>query len=293
MSQALAQAGWWEDVLGPTVERVVPAWDGVPLFVRLDGSWSAATTPLLCLPGLARTGADFDELAARHASRRLVVRPDYRGRGRSGWTSNWRSYGPEGVLRDLLDTLAALGLERVVVVGTSLGGLLGLGLAALRPGLVEALVLNDIGPQVEASGLDPIRRALADTRPASSALEAMARTRAMLPGLGLDEEGWRIAASRTFVARGDVLVPHWDPRLARTLGEGADRDLWPLWRAMRDLPAMLVRGSESPLLSSGTAARMAELHLGLVSWVEQGTGHAPSLDAPGTREAVDRFLDAH
>ena len=106
-------------------ERHVSARDGVRLFVRDWGSGRSDRIPLLCLPGLTRNSKDFDAVARRQSAHRRVICPDLRGRGRSGYARDWRSYEPTVYLDDIRNLLAALGVERFVVLGTSLGGLLG------------------------------------------------------------------------------------------------------------------------------------------------------------------------
>jgi pimeloyl-ACP methyl ester carboxylesterase len=121
--------------------------------------------PLLCLGGLTRNAKDFHDLALRHAPRRRVVAPDYRGRGLSSRDPDWRNYRPETYAGDVLDFLTVLGVERAVVLGTSMGGLLAMGLAALRPTLVAGVIINDIGPEVAGDGYRRILDYISTDRP--------------------------------------------------------------------------------------------------------------------------------
>jgi len=148
----------------------VSAWDGLTLHVRewrargwpgREGRGGDQRLPLLCLPGLVRTGADFASLAAVFGRGRRVVAPDYMGRGRSDWTSDLARYSPEACLRDIADICMALDLPHVIAIGTSFGGLLAMGLAAARPMLLRGVVLNDVGPEVGAGGSDFVRRFVA------------------------------------------------------------------------------------------------------------------------------------
>ena len=110
-------------------ERWFSAQDGLRLYFRDYGSPSAPGTPMLCLGGLARNSKDFDRLARRLCQHRRVVCPDYRGRGRSSYDPQWQNYRPEVYLNDLAHLLAVCNLHRVLVCGTSMGGLLSMGLA--------------------------------------------------------------------------------------------------------------------------------------------------------------------
>ena len=114
-------------------------------------------TPLLCLPGIVRTSGDFETLAHALGAGRRVVAPDYAGRGQSGRSRDITRYAPEACLRDVLDICAALHLHRAIAIGTSFGGLLSMGLAAARPSLFRAVVLNDIGPEIGSSGTEFVR----------------------------------------------------------------------------------------------------------------------------------------
>ena len=141
--------------MGALTHRV-SATDGLSLMVR---EWAGGDSrmPLLCLPGLVRTSGDFAAFAARHGSKRRVISLDYAGRGGSTRVRDITRYGPEACLRDVLDVCAALHIPHAIAIGTSFGGLLSMGLAAARPGLIRGVVLNDIGPEVAPTGAAIIR----------------------------------------------------------------------------------------------------------------------------------------
>src|SRR5581483_11660847 len=139
--------------------------DGLRLFYRDYDEAEGAATPVLCLSGLVRNSADFERVAARLAPKRRVIAPDYRGRGRSQYDPDWRRYEPRTYIGDIIDLLTVLGIERTVVIGTSLGGLLGMGLVALQPRLLAGLVLNDIGPELIPGGLARIIDYIGNDRP--------------------------------------------------------------------------------------------------------------------------------
>ena len=148
-------------------ERSFSARDGLRLYFRDYGDPLSPRAPVLCLGGLTRNARDFESLAPHLAAHRRVVCPDYRGRGRSDYDDDWRNYTPAVYLRDILDILTALDLHRVVVIGTSMGGLLAMALAVTRPGALRAVVLNDIGPEIDPAGLARIKTYVGgDERPA-------------------------------------------------------------------------------------------------------------------------------
>jgi pimeloyl-ACP methyl ester carboxylesterase len=267
------------------------AWDGFPLVVRewRDGNSRA---PLLCLPGIVRTSGDFAALAQTHGAGRRVVAPDYAGRGLSGRSRNIGRYAPEACLRDMLDICAALHLHQVVAIGTSFGGLLSMGLAAARPSLFRAAVLNDVGPDLGVEGTAFVRRFIGNDIAFRDTDAAAAHLRAVLPPLSLDgDAAWRAMAALTYVPDGDgMLRPFWDTRIARLLN-GRIPDLWALFAALSHLPLLLVRGEASDILLPCTVARMQAMRPDMAVASLPGIGHAPTLAEPEIVAALHAFLD--
>ncbi len=273
------------------ITRHVSAWDGLPLLVREwhDGDRRA---PLLCLPGLVRTGGDFAALAPLVGTGRRVVAIDYAGRGGSGRAAKVERYAPEACVRDVLDACAALHLHGVVVIGTSFGGLLACALAAARPGLLRAVVINDVGPEVGTAGADFVRT-FVGLDPALESLDAcVAFLRARLPPLSLTTDAeWRAMATLTYAPGPDGRFhPLWDTRIAQLLTVPTP-DLWPLFGAVNHLPLLLAWGEVSTILLPETVARMraARPDMDVVSL--PGIGHAPTLTEPDAVAAIRRFLD--
>jgi pimeloyl-ACP methyl ester carboxylesterase len=275
-----------------TIRRVSAA-DGLAIAVR---SWGERTQrrPLLCLAGLVRTGGDFARVALRHADRRLVVAPDYIGRGLSARARDWRRYRAERLLGDVLDLCAALHIPRAVVLGTSLGGILAMGLAAARPGLVAAVLLNDIGPELGGGGLDFVRGFIGGRHTQPDLDHAAGYLRAKMPWLSLaSAEEWREFAALTFARDPDGRwSANWDPAIARTLEAGRPPDLWPLFGALARVPLLLVRGGASGILSAETVARMRARRPDMAELVVAGVGHAPTLAEPEIAPALDAWIEA-
>jgi pimeloyl-ACP methyl ester carboxylesterase len=267
------------------------AWDGFSLVVRewRDGNVRA---PLLCLPGIVRTSGDFQTLADAVGAGRRVVAPDYAGRGLSGRSRDISRYAPEACLRDVLDICAALHLHGAVVIGTSFGGLLSMGLAATRPSLFRAVVLNDVGPDLGREGTDFVRQFIGDDTAFADIDAAVAHLRTVLPPLSLDgDAAWRSMAALTYAPDDDgMLRPGWDTRIARLLN-GKTPDLWPLFGALLHLPLLLVRGEASDILLPATVARMQATHPDMAVVSLPGIGHAPTLGEPVIVAALRAFLD--
>jgi pimeloyl-ACP methyl ester carboxylesterase len=278
-----------------SLAHTVSAWDGLPLCIRewpdrerFDGN---SLPPVLCLPGLVRTSADFETLAPAIGEGRRVVAIDYAGRGDSGRSRDVTRYAPEPCVRDVMDVCAALHIHHAVVIGTSFGGLLAMGLAAARPNLIRAVVLNDIGPDVGSEGADFVRHFVGHD-PALESLEAaVAFLRTNLPPLSLDTDAaWRRMAELTYQPGPDGRFhPVWDTRIAQLLNRPSP-DLWPLFGGLAHLPVLLVRGSVSNILLPGTVTRMLSLHPDMTVVTLPGIGHAPILTEPPALAAIRTFL---
>ena len=269
----------------------ISAWDGFSLVVR-EWRGGDARPPLLCLPGLVRTSGDFATLAHRLGAGRRVVAPDYPGRGASGRSRDVARYAPEACVRDVLDICAALHLHQVITIGTSFGGLLSMGLAAARPSLLRAVVLNDVGPELGNAGTDFVRRFVAHD-PAFPDLDtAVAHLRALLPPLSLDsDEAWRAVTALTYAPAADGrLHPLWDTRIAKLLN-GRTPDLWALFGGLTHLPLLLVRGEASDILLPDTVERMRMQRPDMAIVSLPGIGHAPTLMEPEVLAALDAFVD--
>jgi len=249
--------------------------------------------PVLCLPGFSRTALDFADLGARHAGRRRVVALDYIGHGESA-RAELRRYTLALAITDVLDAMAALRLGRAVVVGTSMGGVLGMALGVLRPGALAGLVLNDSGARLDAGGLTGAREMIGSD-PGFPSLEAAAAfMRRVLPETGIPEEHWLAAAESSYrQAEDGRWHTRWDPRLLQALpaaGEGPT-ELWGLFEGLAPVPTLLVWGQESKVLSAATVLEMRRRKPDLELLSLPGLEHAPWLGLPAAVARIDRFLD--
>lgn len=275
-------------------ERSYTAQDGLRLYFRDYGDPLSPALPLLCLPGLTRNSGDFGTLSRRLSLNRRVLCPDYRGRGRSQYDTDWRNYASRIILNDLLHLLAATNVHRVVVLGTSFGGLLGMGLAVAAPTVLAGLITNDIGPEIDAAETRRLLALLCADRPQPDWDAAAAAVREMFPSLAFrDPDNWQRMARNTYRKGADGMLHFdWDPALTKQfLRNGEPPDLWRLFRAAARIPMLAVRGENSPMLSRSCFDTMAAEKPDLVRLTVTGTGHAPTLDEPEARAAIDAFLD--
>ena len=275
-------------------ERRYTSQDGLSLYYRDYGDPLSPATAVLCLGGLTRNCKDFDGLAAHLAGTRRVICPDYRGRGRSDRDPDWRNYLPGTYVNDAMHLLAATNIHRVVVVGTSLGGLVAMALAVAVPSALAGAVLNDIGPEINGGGLDAIIGYIAKDRPQTDWAGAERTLREMLPNLRFQDDGsWAKLVRNTFRAGDDGRLHFdWDPAIVKPLIAGRAKlpDMWPLFRALADIPVLALRGEHSDLLTPECFAAMA-VAMPAIECVEiPGAGHAPTLDEPESRAALDGFL---
>jgi len=274
-------------------ERNLTAQDGLRLYFRDYGDPLSPGLPLLCLTGLVRNSADFADFAERHAGERRVICPDYRGRGRSAHDTDWRNYDPFVYVNDIAHLIAAAGIERVVVVGTSMGAALAMGLAVIKPTAVAGVVLNDFGPEVAANGVSRILDYIGNDQPQPDWPSAVRHLRELLPTLSIrSDDGWLRFARATYREGIDGLLHFdWDLNVAKPLArsKGAVPDLWPYFRALRRLPALALRGDLSDVLSAETFERMALAKPDLQRITVTNAGHAPTLNEPEAA-AVDDFI---
>lgn len=275
-------------------ERRLTTQDGLSLYYRDYGDPLSPRLPLLCLTGLTRNSADFADLAERHAGERRIICLDYRGRGRSAYDRDWRNYDPRVYVGDIAHLIAANDLHRIIVVGTSLGGLLTMALAVLKPTVLGAAIINDIGPDVVAGGLSRILDYIGTDQPQPDWPSAITYLRRLLPTLSIrTDEGWLKMAQATYRLGEDGLLHFdWDLNLSKPLAaaSGAVPDLWPFFRALRHVPTLALRGGLSDVLSVETFERMALAKPDLERVTVADAGHAPTFNEPEAAAAVDAFI---
>ncbi|MDW4550804.1 alpha/beta hydrolase [Defluviimonas sp. D31] len=263
--------------------------DGARLAYRDEGGGQ----PVLCLAGLTRASTDFDFLAPHLPDVRLI-RADYRGRGGSEWTGA-ATYTIEREAKDALELLDHLGLDRVALIGTSRGGLIGMVLGATARDRLRGLCLVDIGPAIERGGLDKIKDYVGRHPAAKTMDDLVARMPRNMPEfVDVPEPRWRAFAERLYAEAPEGLHIRYDPELRTSFLAAFDAppaDLWPLFDALAGLPLALIRGASSDLLSTGTAAEMRRRRPDMVFADVPDRGHVPFLDEPAALTAIRHWLE--
>lgn len=270
--------------------------DGLTLYAR-DYAGVESAPALICIPGLTRNSADFEELCDTLAGEYRLLAVDLRGRGRSDADPNPLNYHPGNYAQDIASLLQAASLKSAIFIGTSLGGLVAMTLAATSPDAVRGIVLNDVGPEINPAGLARIRSYVSNARDVTSWEEAVEATREIqqdvLPGLSDSE--WQVFTRRLYRERADgTPVLNFDAGIS-VLVEAQDptaepADLWSLFAMLADLPMLVIRGEHSDILSTQIVSKMAAMHRRMSYLEVKERGHAPLLNEPEVVPAIKQFL---
>lgn len=279
-------------------DRTWQSADGLTLHFRDYRGAGDGRPPVLCLHGLTRNARDFERLAAHISSQgwRVVV-PDMRGRGESEYAPNSDSYVVPTYIADVLALLEQEGIDRFVSIGTSMGGLMTLGLATIAPERLAAVALNDIGPEVDTAGLEKIKSYVGQGRSFPTWMHAARELEELhaeaYPSFGTSD--WIAMAKRTLTlcSNGRIAFDY-DMKIAEPImaadAAAVPPDLWPGFDAIADKPLLLIRGALSNILSQATFEAMQRHAPDAHAVVIRDTGHAPTLDEPDAVSAIDSLL---
>lgn len=263
---------------------------------KADGN---SELPLLMMHGLTRNSADFSPLIEALGNQRTIIVPDQRGRGHSAYDPDPINYRPDVYVADIWALLAELNTQRVICIGTSMGGLMSMLMGAQQPTKVAGIVLNDIGPEVSAAGLSRIRSYVGESKDMADLREA-AEQCAAINGDAFDGFGtadWIAFAQRTCreLPNGKIAFAY-DPAISEGMGEqeqsAVPPDLWPIWDSLTEIPVLVIRGAKSDILTSDTVAQMAERHGPTFDNVDiEGRGHAPLLNETPAVTSIRAFCE--
>jgi pimeloyl-ACP methyl ester carboxylesterase len=271
--------------------------DGLNLYARRYGAPDAQLS-ILCMHGLTRNHKDFEPMIAALPDCYQFISVDVRGRGLSDRDPNAEHYTPVTYVGDMVALLDTLKLDRVALIGTSMGGLMAMLMMKTMPQRIRGVVLNDVGPAVDKSGLDRIASYTSDKEPKAGwddAAAAMGKVQAgIFPDFGPDE--WMALARRTYRELDDGRVElDYDPEITRTVGKIRPgllmrMAMWRLYKEMKKAPLLVIRGQTSDILSEKTAAKMIKRHPDARLAIVPRVGHAPILDEPEAVIAIRHFL---
>ncbi|MEC9196895.1 MAG: alpha/beta hydrolase [Pseudomonadota bacterium] len=265
--------------------------DGLSLHYTDEGTG----TPVLCLAGLTRNGDDF-QFVRPHLSAYRMITLDSRGRGKSDFDKDYMNYSLPREAQDALELLAHLQLEKVVILGTSRGGLIAMGLGPTHAHVMQGVILNDIGPRIDERGLARIftyvGRApdLQTLKEAAAALANAERTRFFK----VSEQRWLDQAAAIYDETPDGIALRYDARLLDALRDqsvdGEIPEMWEFFDSLNDIPMAVIRGEHSDLLSDATVQEMAQHHPGLITCTVPDRGHVPFLDEPEALDAIHAVM---
>ena len=281
-----------------TEQRYLDGWyrvsDGLRLHYR-DYPGDAARPPLLCLPGLTRNARDFAVFAERYSPRFRVLALDFRGRSLSDSDPQTSRYSAPTYVGDVLQLLDQLDVSDAIFVGTSLGGIVTMLIAARAPQRIAGAILNDVGPELSQAGLERIRGFVGKGGPFADwdeAARALAEINRGIPE-SFTQADWIKAAHRACRERDGAVIFDYDPGIAAPFSAvttAPASDMWPLFHALARLPLLVLRGQVSDLLDPDAFDRMREAAPAAQFAVVPGVGHAPMLDEPEAISAIDDFL---
>ena len=272
--------------------------DGLRLYAR-DYPHPAPRATILCMHGLTRNSADFEGIAGHLAPNYRLLVVDQRGRGLSAWDGDPANYQPAVYVRDMFRLLDSLQLYKVVLMGTSMGGLMSMIMSAMQPERLAAVIMNDIGPVVHSAGLARIKGYVGQTAPVRSWEEASERAKDINGHAFPDytDADW-LRFARALYREDDDGTPvlAFDPAISTPMLESTDDavppDLWPAFDALAAIPTLVIRGELSDILAPDCVAEMRRRKPDLQVAEIPRRGHAPTLDEPECIAAIDRFLSA-
>ena len=252
--------------------------------------------PIICIPGLTRNARDWEAVADRLAGEWRLICVDLRGRGESAYAKDPMTYVPLVYLQDLEALLRTLELDRFILFGTSLGGLLSMLLAAAETPRVQAMLVNDVGPELDEAGIARIRTYVGRSQTWPTWVHA-ARDLGEVHRISYPDwtlEDWLVFAKRVArLGNSGRITLDYDMRIAEPFklpGGSTGFDPWAAFRGLKDVPCTIVRGAISDLLSAETVAAMQAENPGLESVTVPGVGHAPTLEEPEAAAAIDALL---
>lgn len=270
--------------------------DGLRLYAREYPHPEPAAT-LVCIPGLTRNSADFSDICDLLNKDYRIFAVDLRGRGKSDYDFNPNNYHPGTYVQDIQQLLEKLGTEKVIFIGTSLGGLVSMLLSFIHPGRVSALIINDIGPEIDRSGLERIKSYVRPESPTPTNWdEAIRRTKAAHKGEypSFSELDWQLLTRRLYKEQDGEVCLDYDPAIAVLFEEdqtlGLPADIWSMFGTLNAVATMVIRGELSDILAPATLRKMQDLVPCLSVMEVPEVGHAPLLEDPRVSGQAQEFL---
>ena len=276
--------------------------DGLRLYARdyaPEQKRGTMVPSILCMHGLTRNSADFEDICRVLEDRYRLIVVDQRGRGLSDYDPDAANYNPLIYVQDMFRLLEILDLSKVVLMGTSMGGIMAMMMAAMKPALIQGLIINDIGPEVGALGLDRLKKYVGQATPVSNWDDA-AKQSAEINAIAFpnaSEQDWQRFAKRTYSEnQNGIPVLAYDPKIAEPLNDSSNNtaapNLWPVYDQICNKPMLLIRGELSDILEPRCVQVMRQKNTKLEVCEIPNVGHAPLLSEPAAQSAIEGFLSA-
>lgn len=271
--------------------------NGLRLYARnYPGPSNSTLLPVLCMHGLTRNSADFAWIASHLAMTRRVISVEQRGRGRSEYDPDYTNYTPANYVTDMFKLLDEQELDRLILIGTSMGGLMSMLMCNLQPQRFAGAIINDIGPEIDPAGLERIQGYVGTGHEIRSWDDAVAHTRA-INGVAFpnySDVQWLRFTRGLYREVDGVPQLAYDPAISRLMqdddSDAVPPDLWPLFENMAAMPLLLIRGVLTDILAQSCVERMQSISPGMTVAQIPDRGHAPMLDEPGAVAAIEGFL---
>lgn len=273
--------------------------DGLRLYARdypCRNESIAKPTTILCMHGLTRNSTDFAGLAAHLSEKYRVVSVDNRGRGLSQYDANVANYSPATYVNDMFALLGVLGLDRVILCGTSMGGIMAFLMAAMQADRVIGMIINDIGPEVAEEGLQRIKAYVGKAKPVTSWTDAIAQAKEInqIAFPHFSDSEWEEFTRGLYRDENGIPVLAYDPAISKPMLDeqsgAVPPDLWPLFDSITTIPMLLIRGGSSDILAPACVRAMLDKKRDLRFVEVPNRGHAPTLNEAASRAAIDGFL---
>ena len=275
-------------------EHFVTSHDGIRLYFKEYGSQLKPGIPIFCLPGLTRNSKDFESFAKKYNNEHRIVCLDLRGRGQSDYDKNKKNYGrPEIFAQDVFTIAASTNINKAIFVGTSLGGLLAMQVAVMKPTIVKAVILNDIGPElpIEAVKKISIQSAQKETFLNWKEATEVYKKKYYDYHPEISDEKWEQITKNTYAEKNNVIGTDYDSNIVKEVNLTRNKfDLWKLFEAINDIPAIAIRGEFSDFLTEKTFLKMKKKKKDLVQVTVPKCGHNPFLDEIEITKAIEKLI---
>lgn len=275
--------------------------DGLRLYARdysqaLTNNKNAKT--ILCMHGLTRNSADFDDICNELSDRYRLIVVDQRGRGLSDYDPNPTNYNPLVYVQDMFLLLEKLKLTSVILLGTSMGGIMAMIMAAMKPEMVQVIIINDVGPEISKQGLDRLKRYVGKSTPVNNWEEAAKQTESInsIAFPEANEQDWLKFAKRIYTEddKGCPVIAH-DPNIAVPLIDSGDNsvapNLWPVYEQIIDKPILLIRGEISDIIDTECVLKMQQIKPDIEILEIPNVGHAPLLNEAKVESCIVKFIE--